>query len=103
MLHSPDMKMLALGLLAVAGALAQKIDIESDQAVDFSRLHTFAIREALLNAKNAALNSELVRKRINADIQRALEAKGLTFVASGPSELNVRYRSEEHTSELQSL
>jgi hypothetical protein len=85
------MKMLALGLLAVAGALAQKIDIESDQAVDFSRFHTFAIREALLNAKNAALNSELVRKRINADIQRALEAKGLTFVASGPSELNVRY------------
>ena len=83
--------MLALGLLAVAGALAQKIDIESDQAVDFSRFHTFAIREALLNAKNAALNSELVRKRINADIQRALEAKGLTFVASGPSELNVRY------------
>ena len=91
MLDSPDMKMLALGLLAVAGALAQKIDIESDQAVNFSRFHTFAIREARLNAKNASLNSELVKKRINADIQKALEAKGLTFVASGPSELNVRY------------
>jgi len=85
------MKMLALGLLAVAGALAQKIDIESDQAADFSRFHTFAIRDARLNAKNAALNSELVKKRINADIQKVLEAKGLTFVASGPSELNVRY------------
>lgn len=85
------MKMLALGLLVVAGAFAQKIDIESDQAADFSRFHTFAIREGRLNAKNAALNSDLVRKRINADIQRALEAKGLTMVASGPAELNVRY------------
>lgn len=28
--------MLALGLLVVAGAFAQKIDIESDQAADFS-------------------------------------------------------------------
>lgn len=83
--------MLALGLLVVAGAFAQKIDIESDQAADFSRFHTFAIREGRLNAKNAALNSDLVRKRINADIQRALEAKGLTMVASGPAELNVRY------------
>src|ERR1035441_993458 len=88
------MKMLALGLLAVAGALAQKIDIESDQAVNFSRFHTFAIRDQRLNAKNASLNSELVKKRINADIQKALEAKGLTFVASGPSELNVRYTLE---------
>ena len=85
------MKMLALGLLAVAGALAQKIDIESDQAVDFSRFHTFAIRDGRLNAKNASLNSELVKKRINSDIQKALAAKGLTFVAEGPSELNVRY------------
>ncbi len=83
--------MLALGLLVVAGAFAQKIDIESDQAADFSRFHTFAIREGRLNAKNAALNSDLVRKRINADIQKALEAKGLTMVASGPAELNVRY------------
>ena len=91
MVHSPDMKMLALGLLAVAGALAQKIDIESDQAVSFSKFHTFAIREARLNAKNPSLNSELVKKRINADIQKALESKGLTFVAAGPSELNVRY------------
>jgi hypothetical protein len=85
------MKMLALGLLVVAGAFAQKIDIESDQAADFSRFHTFAIREGRLNAKNAALNSDLVRKRINADIRKALEAKGLTMVASGPAELNVRY------------
>jgi hypothetical protein len=90
-LDSPDMKALVLGLLAVGSAFAQKINIESDQGVDFARFHTFAIRETRLNSKNASLNSELTRKRINADIQKALEAKGLTLVASGPSELNVRY------------
>ena len=44
-----------------------------------------------MNSKNPALNSELVKKRIEADIERDLTAKGLTMV-SGPSDLNVRYR-----------
>lgn len=72
-------------------AFAQKIQIESDQGVDFTKYHTFAIRDGRLNSKNPALNSELVRKQINADIQRYLEAKGLMFVPSGRSDLNVRY------------
>lgn len=85
------MKTIALGLLGACIALAQQINIESDQAVDFSKFRTFAIRAAQLNSKNPSLNGELIRKRIDADIQKALEAKGLTFVASGPSNLNVRY------------
>jgi hypothetical protein len=85
------MKTLVLGLLMAASAFAQKIDVESDQAVDFSRFRTFAIREGRLNSKNPALNSELVRKRLDADIQKFLGAKGLVFVPSGPSDLNVRY------------
>jgi hypothetical protein len=44
-----------------------------------------------LNSKNPALNSELVKKQIDADIQRYLSARGLHMVA-GPSDLNVRYR-----------
>ncbi len=91
MLDSPDMKTLALGLLITLSAWAQKIDVESDQAVDFSKFRTFAIRDGRLNSKNPALNSELTRKRLNADIQKYLEAKGLEFVPSGPSDLNVRY------------
>jgi len=85
------MRILALGCLFVLGALAQKIEIESDASADFTRFKTFAIRDARLNSKNPSLNSELVRKRLNADIQKALEAKGLTFVESGRSDLNVRY------------
>src|SRR5690348_7857613 len=85
------MGVLVLGLLAAHGAFAQKITMEFDQAADFSRYKTFAIREGRLNSKNAALNSPLVKKQIDADIVRYLAAKGLTEVASGPSDLNVRY------------
>jgi hypothetical protein len=85
------MKILAIGLLVVVGAFAQKVEIEFDQSVDFSKFKTFAIRDARLNSKSPSLNSDLVRKRINADIQKYLEAKGLTFVESGASDLNVRY------------
>jgi hypothetical protein len=85
------MKILTLGLLIALSALAQKIEIESDQTVDFSRFRTFAIRDGRLNSKNPSLNSDLVRKRLDADIQRYLEAKGLAFVPSGSSDLNIRY------------
>jgi hypothetical protein len=85
------MKTLLVALLVTSGAFAQKIQIESDPAVDFSRFKTFAIREQRLNSANPSLNSELVKKRIDFDIQKALESKGLTLAASGPSDLNVRY------------
>ena len=77
--------------MAALSAFAQKIEIENDQSVDFSKFHTFAIRDGRLNSKNPSLNSELVKKRIDADIQKYLQAKGLTYVASGPADLNVRY------------
>jgi hypothetical protein len=85
------MKMLAIALFVTVCAFAQKIEIESDQAVDFSKFKTFAIRNGRLNSKTPSLNSELIGKRLDADIQEALEAKGLTFVDSGPADLNVRY------------
>jgi hypothetical protein len=78
--------MLALGRVACA----QKITMEFDQSIDFSKFKTFAIREGELNSKNPALNSPLVKKQIDADIERALVARGLTEV-SGPSDLNIRY------------
>ncbi len=43
-----------------------------------------------MNGKNPALNSELVKQRIEAALARDLTAKGLT-PASGRSDLNVRY------------
>jgi hypothetical protein len=83
--------LLVLGLLAAQGARAQKITMEFDQSIDFSRYKTFAIRDGQLSSGNPALNSPLVKKQIEADIQNDLTAKGLTLVTSGTSDLNVRY------------
>ena len=88
---SLGIKALIVSLLAAPAALAQKVTVEFDQAANFHNYKTFAIREGQLNSRNAALNSELVKKQIEADIERDLSAKGLTRVASGPADLNVRY------------
>ena len=85
------MRIFILSLLAAGAAFAQKVTVEFDQAADFSKYKTFAIRDGQLNSRNPALNSELVKKQIEADITRDLTARGLTAV-SGPSDLNVRYR-----------
>jgi hypothetical protein len=85
------MNTLALGLLLTLGSFAQKIEIESGPAVNFSKFRTFAIRHGRLNSRNPSLNCDLIRKRIDASIQKYPEAKGLIFVPSGPSDLNVRY------------
>src|SRR5258706_1532887 len=84
------MRFALLILLTTLSAFAQKITVEFDAAVDFHKFKTFAIRNRQLNSKNPALNSELVKKRIDADIERAFSAKGLSVV-TGESDLNVRY------------
>ena len=79
-----------MAALAAALTWAQKITVEFDQAADFTKYRTFAIRDGQLNSRNPALNSELVKKRIDADITRYLTARGLE-VTTGKSDLNVRY------------
>jgi Domain of unknown function (DUF4136) len=84
------MKTLILILLAAGSAFAQKVTVEFDQAADFAKYKTFAIRAGELNSKSPALNNELVKKRIEADIERDLTARGLKR-AAGQADLNVRY------------
>jgi hypothetical protein len=81
---------LSLLALAVGPALAQKIDIEFDESADFSHYKTFHIVEGQLNAKSAALNSELTRKKIENEMRKRLTEKGLMEVESKP-DLNVRF------------
>ncbi|HEY8671583.1 MAG TPA: DUF4136 domain-containing protein [Terriglobales bacterium] len=78
-------------LLTTNISLAQKINVEFDQSADFSKYKTFAIRNGQLNSRNPALNSELVKKQIEADIVRDLTARGLTEQPSGKPDLNVVY------------
>jgi hypothetical protein len=84
------MKALLLICLAASSAAAQNVDVEFDQAANFAKYHTFAIREGQLNSRNPALNNEIVKKRIEADIERGLSARGLIRV-TGPADLNVRF------------
>ena len=81
---------IGFGVILVPGAFAQKITTEFDATVDFSKFKTFAIRDAQLKSPSPALNSELTRKRLETEIERALTASGLTK-ATGPSDLNVFY------------
>jgi hypothetical protein len=81
---------LSLLALAAGPALAQKIDIEFDESTDFAHYKTFHILEGQLNAKAAALNSELTRKKIENEIRKRLTEKGLLEVESKP-DLNVRF------------
>jgi hypothetical protein len=86
------MRILLVALLATTGAFAQKVFVEFDPAASFAKYRTFAIRDGRLNSRNPALNNELVKKRIEADIARDLATKGLAPVPGpGPADLNVVY------------
>ena len=83
--------LLVFFLLAAHAAVAQKVTVEFDQTADFTQFKTFHIRDGQLNSQNPALNSDLVRQQIEADIAKALTAKHLTEVVDNP-DLNVVYR-----------
>ena len=85
------MRTLLLVLLTALSAFAQKVNVEFDPGAQFSRYHTFAIRDGEMNSRNPALNGDLVKKRIEADIANGLTAKGLAMAPNGPADLNVRY------------
>ena len=87
---SSALKLALLCLLAAHVALAQKVTVEFDKNVDFTKFKTFAIRGGELNSRNPALTSNLVKKQIEADIEQRLTSKGLTQ-ATGTADLNVRY------------
>lgn len=78
----------AVSVILGPAAFAQKITTEFDETVDFSKFKTFAVRDGQLNSRSPALNSELTKKRVEAEIDRALTARGLTK-ATGGTDLNV--------------
>ena len=78
-------------LLAGSAAWAQKIDMQFDASVDFTKYKTFRIQNGSLNSGNPALNSELVKKQIEADIRSDLTSRGLTEATEGKPDLNVFY------------
>lgn len=85
--------MRVLLILAVSALTlpAQKVTVEFDQAAGFRGYRTFSIGAGQIQSKSPALNNDLVRKRIAADIERELSARGLSAVNSGKADLVVRY------------
>lgn len=81
---------LGFSVLFVHAALAQKTSAEFDESVDFSKYKTFAIREGTLRSPNPSLNSELTKKHVEEDIERALTEKKMTRT-TGNADLNVFY------------
>jgi hypothetical protein len=77
--------------LAAGTVIAQKVDIEFDESAHFAAYKTFRIGEGQLNAKAAALNSDLTRRKIENEIRKRLTEKGLMEVQSRP-DLNVQFR-----------
>ena len=84
------MAVLLLGLAAGA-AWAQRVDIESDDSIDYSKYKTFRIGEGQLNSKAPSLNSDLTRRKIENEIRKRLIEKGLSEASSQP-DLNVMFR-----------
>lgn len=78
-------------VLFIPKVRAQKIQTEFDQAADFSKFKTFALRPGRINSPNPSLNNEIVKKQLDAEIQKYLEMRGLTPVTSGQPDLAVRY------------
>ena len=74
-------------LLAVP-VFAQNVTTDFDESVDFKKFRTFAVREGEVKSQSPALNSDLTKKRIAAEIEKALVAKGLK-PATGSADLNV--------------
>ena len=69
-------------------AFAQNVTTEFDEAVDFKKFKTFAVREGEIKSQSPALNSDLTKKRIATELEKALVAKGLQKVTERP-DLNV--------------
>ena len=66
------------------------VNVEFDETVDFTRFKTVAIREGHMQGKAPVLNSELTKKRLQAEIERAFTARGLTFT-TGAADLTLTY------------
>src|SRR5687768_10259260 len=79
---------IASTLLLAAPVFAQNVTTDFDESVDFKKFRTFTVREGEVKSQSPALNSDLTKKRIATEIEKALVAKGLK-PAAGSADLNV--------------
>ncbi|TNF36032.1 MAG: DUF4136 domain-containing protein [Gammaproteobacteria bacterium] len=79
-------------LAMLLAACATSVNVDYDQAVDFSRLKTFTIVDrAAGDSKDPRLDSPLMDKRIVTALEQGLKAKGFSRQDAG-SDFKVSYR-----------
>ena len=78
-------------LVLAPNAFAQKINIDFDEQVDFSKFKTFMIRQGTMQSPAPALNNELTEKHLERALEHELTARGLTKGDGASADLNVFY------------
>jgi hypothetical protein len=91
-----------LATVVVPAAFAQDVNVEFDQSVDFSQLHTFAVQPGVMRSRDPNLNNALVEKRIHTAIVDELTARQLKEVTEAPDvlvyfSLGSKERTEVHS------
>jgi hypothetical protein len=82
---------LAVAILSVSALLADQHSVDADTSADFTKYHTFAIRQGTINSNKPELKSPLVRQKIEDSIREQLTAKGLHADPQSP-DLIVNFR-----------
>lgn len=77
-------------LLATA-AHAQKVHVEFDESIDFSKYRTYTLETGRVRSNHAALDNSLVEKKIRNAIIARLSSKGMQQVDS-KADVTVGYR-----------
>ena len=77
-------KLPLLVALAATAALAQKVHLEFDEAVDFTQYRTYAIRNGRIRAKHPSLDNSLVERKIENAIKAQIAAKGMQEAPDRP-------------------
>ena len=86
-----------VGVALASAALAQtvtmpKVDLEYDEAVDFSAFKTYSWKDPIAAAKDPQMHTRIIWY-----VERELEKKGLTKKPEGEGDLFVRYYAKART------
>jgi hypothetical protein len=87
-IRARDLAATGAALLLSVPLSAQNVTADFDESIDFKRFRTFVVREGEVKSPSPALNSDLTKKRIATEIEKALAAKGLK-PATANADLNV--------------
>jgi len=73
-------------------AFAQHVHTDSDPAASFGSYHTFAWRSEAINTPDPAINNPVVQRKIEAEVEKQLMARGLTKATGGQPDVFISFR-----------